>query len=146
MRRLYIENSKLLSLALKQKFIKIYLYTVLTYKKIVLNIQAMNSILKSVLWEDRFLCFSPIKILLFIFLKVMHLLHHFSSEESSWDQKTSTESEVILAEHLLQNAMPHHRGVMQEIHKMVAALEECMYTQQVGHEKSLRSSRVAPNC
>ena len=47
-------------------------------KNRVLNIQAMSSIPKSALWEDRFLFLSSKKILLFVFLKMMHLSHHFS--------------------------------------------------------------------
>lgn len=83
----------------------------------------------------------PKKILLFILLKVMHLLHHSRTillrspnlcSVRRYYQRTSSRMQSII------------RGVVQEIHKMAATSEQCVHTWWPGHEKDVRAELGSP--
>ena len=95
---------------LKQKFIKIHLYSVLQTKKRkyrVLNIQAINSILWSALWEDKTSLPSSPKKITSIYTPENDAFITPPLKNYLTESQASAEREERVAENLLQNAGSH---------------------------------------
>lgn len=93
---------------LKQKFIKIHLYSVLQTKKCTESLTFRQSTLFSEVFRKKIDFFAvPPERCFCLYSWKWCIYYTTSQEQSCWDPKTSAESEKRLAEDLLPNARPH---------------------------------------